>query len=61
MARKLFIAYFVYVAVVFLFNSYLMKENYADAIIKAVISGVIFAGIYAIVIIRAEKREKEKK
>jgi uncharacterized membrane protein (GlpM family) len=59
MARKLFIAYFVYVAVVFLFNSYIM--NYADAIIKAVISGVIFTGIYAILLFRAEKREKEKK
>ena len=59
MARKLFIAYIVYTALVFLMNSYVFKQNYADAILKAVLSGVLFTAIYAVVILRAEKRRNE--
>jgi len=61
MARKLIIAYFIYTVFIFLSNTYIFKENYADAIIKAVISGVIFTALYAVIILRAEKRRNEKK
>jgi len=61
MARKLIIAYFIYTVFIFLSNTYIFKENYADAIIKTVISGVIFTAIYALIILRAEKRRNEKK
>ena len=61
MARKLIIAYFLYTVTIFLSNTYLFKENYADSIIKAVISGVIFTALYAVIILRAEKRRNDKK
>jgi len=38
-----------------------MKANYADAILKAVLSGVIFTAVYAVLLSRAAKREDEKK
>jgi uncharacterized BrkB/YihY/UPF0761 family membrane protein len=61
MARKVFIVYLVYTVVVFLFYSYVIKANYADAILKSVLSGVVFTAIYVILSSRAAKREAEKK
>jgi len=61
MARKVFIIYLVYTVVVFLFYSYVMKAVYADAILKAVLSGVVFTAVYVILLSRAAKREDEKK
>jgi len=61
MARKIFIAYIIYIAIIFLVNDYILKENYVDAIVKAVLSGVVFAALYAIVLSRAAKRQDEKK
>ena len=60
MVRKVFIAYFVYIVVVFFINTYILKENYSDAIIKSVISGVVFTTLYYIILVRAEKRQKEE-
>jgi len=56
MARKIFIVYLVYTVVVFLSNTYIFKENYSDALIKAVLSGVIFTAVYAFISMRSEKR-----
>jgi uncharacterized MnhB-related membrane protein len=61
MILKLFIAYIVYTTLIFFANTYLFKENYVDAIIKAVLSGVVFTGAYAFIIIRAKKYKEEKK
>jgi hypothetical protein len=61
MARKVFIAYIVYVAVVFLVNTYLLKEQFTDAIVKAVLSGVVFTMFYYIILARQEKRKDEEK
>jgi membrane associated rhomboid family serine protease len=61
MARKIFIAYLIYTVIIFLVNSYILKENYVDAIVKAVLSGVVFAALYAIVLSRAAKRQDENK
>lgn len=61
MARKVFIAYIVYVAVVFLANTYLLKEQFTDAIVKAVLSGVVFTLIYYVILARQEKRKDEAK
>ena len=61
MARKLIVAYFVYTVLIFLSNTYIFKEAYADAIIKAVLSGVVFTAVYAFIIIRNEKRQNEEK
>jgi len=61
MARKIFIVYLVYTVIVFLFYNYVMKANYADAILKAVLSGVVFTAVYTILLSRAAKREDEKK
>jgi len=38
-----------------------MKAVYADAILKAVLSGVVFTAVYVILLSRAAKREDEKK
>jgi len=56
MARKIFIVYLIYTVVVFLSNTYIFKENYSDALIKAVFSGVIFTAVYAFISMRSEKR-----
>ena len=61
MARKIFIVYLVYTVIVFLFYNYIMKANYADAILKAVLSGVVFTAVYTVLLSRAAKREDEKK
>ncbi|WP_158992002.1 hypothetical protein [Mucilaginibacter sp. L196] len=63
MARKIFIVYLVYTVIVFLFYNYVIKANtnYADSILKAVLSGVVFTAVYAILLSRAAKREDEKK
>jgi arginine exporter protein ArgO len=61
MARKLIIAYFVYTVLIFLSNTYIFKESYADAIVKAVLSGVVFTAVYAFIIIRNEKRQNDEK
>jgi RsiW-degrading membrane proteinase PrsW (M82 family) len=61
MARKIFIVYLVYTVIVFLFYDYVIKSNYADAILKAVLSGVVFTAVYVILLSRAAKREDEKK
>lgn len=60
MARKIFIVYLLYTVIVFLSNTYIFKEDYADAIFKAVISGVIFTAIYAYIVLKNEKNAKEK-
>ena len=60
MVRKVFAAYFIYVVVVFFINTYIFKENYSDAIIKSVISGVVFTTLYYIILVRAEKRQAEE-
>jgi len=61
MARKVFIIYLVYTVIVFLFFRYFSGAIYADAILKAVLSGVVFTAIYVILASRAAKREDEKK
>ena len=63
MARKIFIVYLVYTVIVFLFYNYVIKTNanYADSILKAVLSGVVFTAVYTILLSRAAKREDEKK
>jgi len=61
MARKILVVYAVYTVVVFLANSYIFKENYTDALLKAVISGVLFTAIYAVIIMRNEKRNEDTK
>jgi hypothetical protein len=60
MARKIFIVYLVYTVILFLFYNYIMKADYADAILKAVLSGVVFTAVYTILLSRAAKREDEK-
>jgi len=61
MARKVLIIYIVYVVIVFLVNTYILKESYSDALVKAVLSGVIFTTIYYIITARAAKRADENK
>lgn len=61
MAKKILLVYLAYTVVVFLFNTYILKEMYTDALIKSVISGVVFTAIYAFVVMRNEKRGQEKK
>ena len=61
MAKKVLLVYLVYTVVVFFINTYILKEIYTDALIKAVLSGVVFTALYAFVMMRNEKREKEKK
>lgn len=60
MARKILVVYAVYTVVVFLINTYVFKENYTDALLKAVISGVLFTAIYAIFTMRNEKRQAQE-
>ena len=61
MAKKILVVYVVYTVVVFLFNTYIIKEAYSDALIKAVLSGVLFTVLYAFIVMRNEKRQEEKK
>ena len=61
MARKILLVYAVYTIIVFLINTYFFKEEYTDALLKAVLSGIIFAAIYAIITMRNEKRQEEEK
>lgn len=61
MARKILVVYALYTVIVFLINTYVIKENYTDALLKAVISGVLFTAIYAVIIMRNEKRENDEK
>jgi hypothetical protein len=61
MARKILIVYVLYTLIVFLINSYFLKEDYVDALVKAVLSGVVFTALYAIIVMRAEKRREEEK
>lgn len=61
MARKILVVYALYTVIVFLTNTYIFKENYTDALLKAVISGVLFTAIYAVIIMRHEKRQPEEK
>ena len=61
MARKILLVYAVYTIIVFLINTYFFKEDYTDALLKAVLSGIIFAAIYAIITMRNEKRQEEEK
>jgi predicted cation transporter len=51
----------VYTIIVFLINTYFFKEDYTDALLKAVLSGVVFTAIYAIITMRNEKRQEEEK
>jgi uncharacterized membrane protein YfcA len=61
MARKILVVYAVYTVIVFLLNTYIFKENYTDALLKAVLSGVVFTAIYAIFTMRNEKRQADEK
>lgn len=61
MAKKILVVYLIYTVVVFLFNTYVAKEIYTDALIKAVLSGVVFTALYAFIVMRNDKREQEKK
>jgi galactitol-specific phosphotransferase system IIC component len=61
MARKILLVYAVYTIIVFLINTYFFKEDYTDALLKAVLSGVVFTAIYAIITMRNEKRQEEEK
>jgi uncharacterized membrane protein (DUF485 family) len=60
MARKILVVYVVYTVIVFLINTYFFKEDYTDALVKAVLSGVVFAALYAVITMRAEKRRDEE-
>ena len=61
MARKILLVYAVYTISVFLINTYFFKEDYTDALLKAVLSGIVFTAIYAIITMRNEKRQEEEK
>ena len=61
MARKILLVYVVYTVVVFLFYTYVIKEDYINALIKSVISGVVFTALYAFLVMRNEKRQEEEK
>jgi len=61
MAKKILVVYLIYTVLVFFYNSYIAKEIYTDALIKAVLSGVLFTAVYAFIVMRNEKREQEKK
>jgi len=61
MARKILLVYVVYTVVVFLFYTYIIKEDYINALIKSVISGVVFTALYAFLVMRNEKRQEEEK
>jgi hypothetical protein len=61
MARKILVVYVAYTVIVFLINTYFFKEEYGDALIKAVLSGVLFTAVYAVIVMRAEKRREEEK
>jgi hypothetical protein len=37
MARKILVVYAIYTVIVFLTNTYIFKENYTDALLKAVL------------------------
>jgi arginine exporter protein ArgO len=60
MAKKILVVYVIYTVVVFLFNTYIIKEIYTDALIKAVLSGVVFTVFYAFIVMRNEKKQAEK-
>jgi len=61
MAKKILLVYLAYTVVVFFCNTYLFKETYSDALIKAVLSGVVFTGIYAFIVMKNDKGAQEKK
>ena len=61
MARKILLVYAVYTIIVFLINTYFFKEDYTDALLKAVLSGIVFTAIYAIITMRNEKLQEEEK
>ncbi len=60
MARKILVVYALYTVIVFLTNTYIFKENYTDALLKAVLSGVVFTAIYAVIVMRNEKRQTDE-
>jgi hypothetical protein len=55
------IVYLVYTVVVFLINTYLFKEMYSDALVKSILSGIVFTFLYAFFVMRNEKRNNEAK
>jgi len=61
MARKILLVYAVYTISVFLINTYFFKEDYTDALLKSVLSGVIFTALYAFFMMRNEKKQQEEK
>ena len=61
MARKILVVYAIYTVIVFLTNTYIFKENYTDALLKAVLSGVVFTAIYAVIVMKNEKRQADEK
>lgn len=60
MARKILVVYVAYTVIVFLLNTYFFKEDYIDALVKAVLSGVVFTALYAVIVMRAEKRREDE-
>jgi len=61
MARKILVVYLIYTVIVFFINSYVFKEEYSDALIKSVISGVLFTALFAFLMMRNEKRQQDEK
>ncbi len=51
------VIYLVYTVVIFLFFTYIMKEDYSNALVKSIISGVLFTVFCAYYL---GKKEKEK-
>jgi len=61
MARKILVVYLIYTVIVFFINSYIFKEEYTDALIKSVISGVLFTALFAFLMMRNDKRQEDEK
>ena len=61
MARKILVVYLLYTVIVFLFYSYIIKEDYINALIKSIISGIVFTVLYAFLMMRNEKKQLEEK
>lgn len=61
MGKKILVVYLIYTVLVFFFNTYVVKEAYTDALIKSVLSGVVFTALYAFIVMRNDKREQDKK
>ena len=61
MARKILLIYIIYTLIVFLFYTYIVKVDYINALVKSIISGVVFTALYAFLLMRKEKKQEEEK